>query len=368
MRIKGKDKFSLLMTLLLIGTFIILAVFIITEEFVHITSVYENDLFNTANIIADDEIVIGKLKNEDNTMNAYIEKYYENVEELSLIIVLDMNNVRYTHPDNNLVGDECDQIEVSDVYNGVSYIGDYIDENGESSIRAFVPIYDEGIQIGVASTGVLKSNVNQLKVEKTLTILLGFGFGLIVSLIALTWLNKKFTNELFGFSPAEIALLYAENKSIIDQLSEAVVSIDDNYRITTLNQSALNMFGLPKDSIGKDVNEVFPHVDFKEIIEKNIHVTNKYRKINEAKLLMNAFPLYLDSEIIGATAMFRSHLEVDSLLDQISGYQQMSIALRSQKHEFQNKLHVVLGLIKMEDYEKAENYIIILRELRMTEF
>ena len=360
MRIKGKDKFSLLMTLLLIGTFIILAVFIITEEFVHITSVYENDLFNTANIIADDEIVIGKLKNEDNTMNAYIEKYYENVEELSLIIVLDMNNVRYTHPDNNLVGDECDQIEVSDVYNGVSYIGDYIDENGESSIRAFVPIYDEGIQIGVASTGVLKSNVNQLKVEKTLTILLGFGFGLIVSLIALTWLNKKFTNELFGFSPAEIALLYAENKSIIDQLSEAVVSIDDNYRITTLNQSALNMFGLPKDSIGKDVNEVFPHVDFKEIIEKNIHVTNKYRKINEAKLLMNAFPLYLDSEIIGATAMFRSHLEVDSLLDQISGYQQMSIALRSQKHEFQNKLHVVLGLIKMEDYEKAENYIRIL--------
>jgi sensor histidine kinase regulating citrate/malate metabolism len=117
------------------------------------------------------------------------------------------------------------------------------------------------------------------------------------------------------------------------------------------------MFQIGEDSLGKNVQDVFPYIDFRPFIEEHIHITNKYKKINELKLLMNAFPLYLDGEIIGATAVFRSHLEVDALVDQVKGYQQIAEALRSQKHEFQNKLHVVLGLIKMKDYIQAENYI-----------
>lgn len=357
MKIKRNDKFIFLMSILITAAFIVLAMIIVIDETGHVDTVYENELYNIARIIADDEVVIEKIKNQDDTLNTYVQKYYDNVSELSLVIILDMNNVRYAHPDENELGNECDQIEVTGIYTGESYIGNYVDDDGVRSIRAFVPIYDGTTQIGVASTGVLRSEVNQLKLDKAVSILLSFGFGLIVSLIALTWLSNKFKSELFGFSPTEIALLYAENKSIVEQLNEAIISVDDKYLITTLNEKAMKMFHLDEDCICKNVNEIFPHVDFKQIIENNIHIENKYRKIKDDKLLMNAFPLYLDEKIIGATAIFRSHLEVDSLLDQISGYQQMSIALRSQKHEFQNKLHVVLGLIKMKDYEKAENYI-----------
>ncbi|WP_038471340.1 ATP-binding protein [Candidatus Izimaplasma bacterium HR1] len=357
MKIKRNDRFIFLMSLLLTFSFILLAVYIIVEEFGHIESVYEKDLYNIANIIADDEVVIEKIKSGDNSLDTYVDKYYENVEDLSLIIILDMNNIRYAHPNDVELGNECDQIEVSDIYNGEPYIGSYVDENNVKSIRAFVPIYDGDTQIGVASTGILQGDVNALKLSKTTTILLAFGFGLIVSLVSLTWLLNRFKSELLGFAPTEIALLYAENKSVIEQLNEAVISVDDNYKITTLNKKAKKMFDLSDSIIGKDAEKVISFIDFKTIIDGNEYVVNKYRKINDDKLLMNAFPLYLEDKIIGATAVFRSHLEVDSLVDQITGYQQMSVALRSQKHEFQNKLHVVLGLIKMKDYEKAENYI-----------
>ena len=193
--------------------------------------------------------------------------------------------------------------------------------------------------------------------DMVISVLLGFGFGFIASLLALYWLSKRFENQLLGFAPDEIALLYAENKSIIDQLNEAVISVDEELNITTFNPLAKKVFNLDEDILGKKVSRVCPFVNFQKIMNEDQHIQNKYRVINEEKYLMSAFPLYLDNKIIGATAVFRSHYEIDALLDQISGYQQIAQALRSQKHEFQNKLHVVLGLIKMRDYNKAENYI-----------
>jgi sensor histidine kinase regulating citrate/malate metabolism len=355
MKTKRNDKIIFLMTALLSVSFIVLAIFVIAEEFGHIDSVYENQILNTANIIADDETVKTKLKNEDFTLNDYVDKYYDNVEVLSLIIIMDMDNVRFTHPEENLLGEVCDQVEVSNIFSGETYLGTYSDSTDKISIRAFVPIYDGDTQIGVA---ILRSEITELKVAKTATILIGFGFGLIASLVSLTWITNRFKNDLFGYSPGEIGLMYAENKSIIEQLSESIISVDEKLIITTLNLPAQKMFNLTEKDVGKSVEDVVSFVDFKEIITNDRHITNKYRKIKDEKLLMNAFPLYLeDGKIIGATAIFRSHFEVDSLLDQIQGYQQMSVALRNQKHEFQNKLHVVLGLIKMKDYLKAENYI-----------
>ena len=80
-------------------------------------------------------------------------------------------------------------------------------------------------------------------------------------------------------------------------------------------------------------------------------------EIFDEKILLSTFPLYIEGQVIGATAIIRSRYEVDKLIDQISGYRKISKALREQKHEFQNKLHVILGLIKMQDYEKANSYI-----------
>lgn len=49
--------------------------------------------------------------------------------------------------------------------------------------------------------------------------------------------------------------------------------------------------------------------------------------------------------------------EVSILYDQLKGYKKIAKALREQKHEFQNKSHVVLGLIRMNELDKASEYI-----------
>ena len=180
---------------------------------------------------------------------------------------------------------------------------------------------------------------------------------LFASLSLLFYIINQYKKDLLGFTPSELKMLYSEYKSLVEQLSEGVISVDKEFNISTLNEPFKKMFSLKEEHKGQNVLEVFPHINFKEIILGQKTTTNKLMEIFDEKILLSSFPLYLDGEVIGATAIVRSRLEVDMLLDQISGYRKISKALREQKHEFQNKLHVILGLIKMKDYDTVSNYI-----------
>lgn len=181
--------------------------------------------------------------------------------------------------------------------------------------------------------------------------------GLSVSVLTIIYIAREYKKDLMGFTPSEIGTLYSEYKSLIEQLSEGVISVDKDYKIITLNEQFKKMFNLTDRDKGKLVYEVFPHIDFKDIMAGKNRIHNKLTELFNEKILLSTFPLYMDGRVIGATAIIRNRYEVDKLIDQISGYRQISKALREQKHEFQNKLHVILGLIKMKDYETVNSYI-----------
>lgn len=356
MRLHRTDQVIIIIALLMFVVYSLMAIFVIQQEHRHIDHFYNTNLLNISYVLSTDPIVVEKLKNEDLTLNDYANSYLIDVPELSLIEILDMDGLRYSHHNPEYVGEYYEQDDYVDALDGQEYLLTDTSTLGESR-KAFVPVYDGNTQVGVAIVEVLMSDINAEKLEKTLMLSSTFAVGYILSVVGLVWLSRRFISELFGFQPDEMALLYSENRSVIEQLNEALISIDKEYKITTINSKLKQMFNVDESILGKCVKDVFPYVDFEPIMEDQQHVEHKYKKIYDQKLLMNAFPLFLDEEIIGATAIFRSHLEVDALVDQIKGYQQIAEALRSQKHEFQNKLHVVLGLIKMKDYKQAESYI-----------
>jgi sensor histidine kinase regulating citrate/malate metabolism len=215
--------------------------------------------------------------------------------------------------------------------------------------------------LGFVITAVIVCTLQNILFEATtfkiFIISVGFLIGYMLSVVGLVYLSKKYSKKLLGYNPDEIALLFSENKSIIDQLNEAVITVDQQLNITTINQKAIQLFGLSKEDIGKSYKEVFDYIDYGTIINDNLHFNDKHCTIKDLNLLYTVFPLYCNDKVIGATSIFRQHYEVDSLVDQVEGYRKIVEVLRSQKHEFQNKLHVILGLVKMKDYQKVEDYI-----------
>ena len=356
MKIKETDKCIIGIAIVITIVFTALALIVLKITYNHVDDDVETNLMNIARIVATDNEVIAKLSSEDMTLNDYINTYYDDIKDISFIVVMDQSSVRYSHPDPEKVGLTFVGGDELDAINGETYTSSSTGTLG-NSVRVFVPIKNGTTQIGVVSVGYLTTAIKEMKLDQTLLTIFSFGVSLILANLSMLFLSKRFRRNLFGFQPTEIAMLYSENKTIIDQLEEAVISVDKDLNITTINNKSKKMFGLSKNDISKKVYDVFKDFDYTDIINDELHIKNEHITIKDEKLLVTSFPLYLNDKVVGATAIFRNRLEIDALLDQISGYQQIAKALRKQKHEFQNKLHVVLGLIKMKDYEKAENYI-----------
>ena len=74
-------------------------------------------------------------------------------------------------------------------------------------------------------------------------------------------------------------------------------------------------------------------------------------------ILTNRVPVMVDGRIAGALATFRDKTEVNRLAEQLTGVRFYADALRAQTHEFMNKLHVILGLVRLEEYERLKTFI-----------
>lgn len=73
--------------------------------------------------------------------------------------------------------------------------------------------------------------------------------------------------------------------------------------------------------------------------------------------MFNEVPIQLKGQTVGAIATFRDKTEVKHLAEQLSGVKMYANALRAQSHEFMNKLHVILGLVQLKEYDDLGDYI-----------
>ncbi len=73
---------------------------------------------------------------------------------------------------------------------------------------------------------------------------------------------------------------------------------------------------------------------------------------------MNRVPVNVDKKTVAAIATFRDRSEIKQMAEELTGVKNYVEALRSQTHDFMNKLHVILGLLNMKSYDKLEEYVL----------
>ena len=115
--------------------------------------------------------------------------------------------------------------------------------------------------------------------------------------------------------------------------------------------------GLEEDFIGKDVELYTPNSRIKEVLQTGEVQLNEEQNIYGITIVTNRVPLYVKGEIVGAIATFRDKTEIRKLAEELTGIRLYAEALRAQSHEFMNKMHVVLGLTHMKQYEELQKYI-----------
>lgn len=363
---KLQTKLTLLVIAVVFVSISIIISFVASWMTGNIESKARTNIMNVAEMVAHSREIVNALEAKDpnRKIGPYITMQLQNLEQVEYIIVADMEGIRYSHPNPEMIGERFvggDEYRV--VQSGETYISEATGTLGKS-LRAFTPIYDSENkrEIGFVSVGTLTHSVETAKHTAILSIILiGLG-GLTAGVIGSFLLANNIKNTLLGLEPEEITKLYNEKMGILDAIHEGLIAVDHRGRITLINDAALNI--LPPENrinkeqlVGKNIEEVIPSTRMINVLETGKSEFEKEQRINNTIIMTNRIPIMNRGKVVGAIASFRDKTEVIKMAEELTGVQKMAWSLRAQNHEFMNKLHTIAGLIQLEEYEEALQFI-----------
>ncbi|TMU88422.1 two-component system sensor histidine kinase DcuS [Bacillus sp. BHET2] len=321
--------------------------------------------------VAHSTIVKSGLENEKN--EADIQEYAMEIQESAevlFVVVMDMDGIRKSHPALDRIGKHFVGGDEKDVLDGKESLSISEGTLGKS-VRAFSPVYNEqSQQIGAVSVGISLNSVEEALDQSHSNILLGSAIGLFVGIIGAIIIARYIKKILFGLEPIAIAKILEERNTMLQSVHEGVVAVNKDTTISLVNKSALKIFnkaGLSADPIGMAIKEYMPHTRLERVIKTGKPELDEEQVINGISILVNRVPLIVNDEVVGAISTFRDKTEVNQLAEQLTGVKSYAEALRAQSHEFMNKLHVILGLVKMKDYSHLDRYVKEIVSFRLDE-
>lgn len=315
------------------------------------TKIREN-LREAALTIRDMPIVQEKLENRENDMSLqyYTQGLIQNLKDVDIIVLADMTGEKYTHLDISQIGEIFEGTDKEDV---LKYGKGYYSLNEGSmgkTLRWFEPILKDGQQVGFVMVGKYYNQIYDMnRVTKRHYSIL-FILSITVSSLCATYLAYRIKKATLGMEPQEIARLYLQKDSILNGVREGIIALDANNEIREINTNAQNLLEHFR------LEEILKKVDLD--IRNGVPVSLKEILIRGRKLFINVQPVRQGENYFGTIITLLEEQEINRVAKEITGIEEVNKNLRATVHEFKNNLHVILGLLKIEEYDEAKNYIL----------
>lgn len=314
---------------------------------------------NVSKTVSLTTVVHEGLKNKNST---HIQLYAESVRKATgarFVVVGDHEGRRYSHPVPERIGklmvggDNPRALE-----KGEAYVSKAVGTLGPS-MRGKVPIFaNSGKVIGVVSVGYLQETVEGVT-EGYLQRVLLWVFGLFLFGGIGTWLiARNVKQSIFGLEPVEIARLFRERNAILDSIREGVVAINDKGQVTMLDHEAAKILKIPPESgIGISIESILPQTRMLEVLKSGEEQFDQEMIIGGIEVIVNRVPIWQNGRVAGVVSSFRRKDEIDRMAQELTQIQEYSEVLRTQTHEYSNKLHTLAGLIQLGSHQEALDLI-----------
>ena len=232
------------------------------------------------------------------------------------------------------------------------------------SLRGKAPIINANNQVvGIVSVGYMVDNISQLHKEKLVPFAIFCSILFVILFVFSFCFTKLIKKQMFNLEPRSIALLVKSQKSIMESIFEGIIAIDLNYNIININQSARKMLKITnnnKELVNHNLCEFIKSTDF--IYNSNNKTEDSHDQIchfNDCLVIANRIRIIVDDKIQGWVITFRNFNEVNILSAQLTQIKQYVDNLRALRHEHLNWMATLSGLIYMERYREAQEFITI---------
>lgn len=308
----------------------------------------------------------------DDLVAGPLEDIAEAVEERTgalFVVITDDQGIRLAHPDPARLG-ELVSTSPTEALAGRESVSWGTGTLGESA-RAKVPVFasdQPGDVVGEVSIGFARSSVFTDLPTALLGVLAAALAGLVLAGVASVFIRRRLLRLTLGLAPEELTSLVQDQAAVLDGVDEGVLAFDRDGRVGVCNARAAALLGSDDPSgralHGVPLAELGLPTPLADAIGAALRSEEAPRPLGEEGFVVRSRIVYTDirrvtrgDRDLGVVVVLRDRTDLAALSRRLDAVGAMTNALRVQRHEFANRLHVVAGLLDAGRTESARDYL-----------
>lgn len=268
------------------------------------------------------------------------------------IVVMDRRGVRWSHPTPSEIG----RLVSTDP--GQALAGHDVMQIDSGTLgrtaRGKVPLRDgDGKIVGAVSVGIAYDSVRARLLHAIPGLFAYAGGALAVGALAAWLISRRVQRQTRDLAFSDISALLAEREAMLHGIREGVVALDRGGRIRLLNDEARRLLGIGDEAVGRSLDEALGEGRTADVLAGRVTGTDLLTVRGQRVLVANRMP----TDDGGAVATLRDRTELEQLGRELDSTRGLIDALRAQDHEHANRMHTVLGLLELEMYDDAVEFV-----------
>lgn len=269
------------------------------------------------------------------------------------IVITDDHGIRLAHPDPARLGQEV-STPFQDVLAGHEVIEWETGTLGDSA-RAKVPVRDGGgTPIGEVSVGFARAGVFDDLPPLLAVIGVAAVGSLLLAGVAALVLRRRWERLTLGVQPEELVALVQNHTAVLNGVDDGVLAVDPDGVVRVCNAAAERLLSV-HDLVGVPLDRTGLPGAVREAVSGGWALSEAVH--GDRVLYLDTRPVERDGRPLGTVAVIRDRTELVALSERLETVRTMTAALRVQRHEFANRIHVAAGLIDAERVQDARDFL-----------
>ncbi|WP_188491775.1 sensor histidine kinase [Williamsia phyllosphaerae] len=270
------------------------------------------------------------------------------------VVIANDRGIRLAHPETDELGKPLS----TDPTRALAGDEDVNTDRGTlgESVRAKVPIFARsGAIVGLVSVGISTEKIGGDVRDDLFTTSAIALVALAIGIIGSIALARRWRRLTLGLEPDQLTELVREQQAVLHSIGDGVVAVDAGGVVRVINDRARDLLALTGD-VGQRIESIGLTPRVLEVAHDPVEVP-RAAAVGDRIVLVSSRRVRQDGRDLGIVVSVVDRTDVEGLTREVASIKAISDALRAQRHESANRIHVVAGLIRQGDAAAALDYL-----------
>ncbi|WP_232482997.1 sensor histidine kinase [Brevibacterium yomogidense] len=212
---------------------------------------------------------------------------------------------------------------------------------------------EEARVVGAAVVGLSPDGIRADFAPQARTIWLMGGLTVLLGVTA-NWVTLRGLRRVTGdYGTKELGAVLDYYSSVLRAVSEGLVLVDRSQGVVFFNSEAAELLGMPDQRARTPVplQELDLDYSLKALLSEGRYARDEIHYTTRRILVVNQQPASMSPDTWVMT--MRDHTELQELIGELVSVRSFSESLRSQTHEYANRLHMIVSLVETGSFDEA---------------